>query len=139
VIFGFAHGCFDLLHEGHLHFFAEAHTRCEYLIVGINHDDSVRRLKGPGRPVQTIDVRMHAILERARPWVDALIPFDGAKGFLAARLRPQVYFAGYDQATPEDLLKTMRDMKCEVIRLGHLPGHSTSLQLEASASTTRPV
>jgi D-beta-D-heptose 7-phosphate kinase / D-beta-D-heptose 1-phosphate adenosyltransferase len=136
VIIGFTHGVFDLLHEGHLHLFAQARERCDYLIVGVNHDDSVRRLKGAPRPIQTIDVRLYAIIERAAPWVDAVIPFDGAKSQLAARLRPHVWFVGYDQATKPELLHLCEDMKCFVVRISELPGRSTSLQLAALSAKT---
>ena len=136
MIFGFCHGCFDLLHDGHLHFLAQARERCDYLIVGVNHDDSVRRLKGAPRPIEPIGQRLANIRHRAAPWVDAVIPFDGAKSYLAARLRPNIWFVGYDQVTKPELFHLCEDMKCEMVRISELPGHSTSLQLAAASAKT---
>src|SRR5690606_34239740 len=50
---GFTNGCFDLLHPGHVSLLHQARAACDRLIVGINSDGSVRRLKGEGRPVQS--------------------------------------------------------------------------------------
>ena len=49
---GFANGCFDLLHPGHMHLLRQAASQCDRLVVGLNSDDPVRRLKGAGRPAQ---------------------------------------------------------------------------------------
>lgn len=49
----FTNGCFDLLHIGHVRYLQEARARGDYLVVGLNADESVRRLKGPTRPVQS--------------------------------------------------------------------------------------
>ena len=49
---GFTNGCFDLLHPGHVSLLSQARAHCDRLVVGLNSDASVERLKGPGRPVQ---------------------------------------------------------------------------------------
>src|SRR5262249_2640760 len=54
---GFTNGCFDLLHPGHLHLIAQARAACDRLVVGLNSDASVRRIKGNGRPLQNEDAR----------------------------------------------------------------------------------
>ena len=51
-VIGFTNGCFDLLHHGHLHLIKEARKRCDFLIVGLNSDESVKMLKGAGRPIE---------------------------------------------------------------------------------------
>ena len=51
-VVGFTNGCFDLLHEGHLHLIREAKKRCDFLIVGLNSDESVKILKGESRPIE---------------------------------------------------------------------------------------
>ena len=51
-VIGFTNGCFDLLHEGHLHLIKEAKKRCDFLIIGLNSDESVKILKGENRPIE---------------------------------------------------------------------------------------
>ncbi|HKI60984.1 MAG TPA: adenylyltransferase/cytidyltransferase family protein, partial [Mariprofundaceae bacterium] len=53
----FTNGCFDLLHPGHVHYLQEARALGDFLIVGLNDDDSIRRLKGPTRPVNDLSHR----------------------------------------------------------------------------------
>ncbi len=71
---GFTNGCFDLLHAGHVHLIDQARARCDRLIVAVNTDDSVRRLKGPARPVHGLDHRMRVL--RGLRGVDLVISFD---------------------------------------------------------------
>ncbi len=69
----FTNGCFDLLHSGHVHLFREAKRLGDVLIVGVNDDASVRRIKGPRRPVFTLKERLE-ILE-AIQFIDYLVSF----------------------------------------------------------------
>ncbi|MEL7454168.1 MAG: D-glycero-beta-D-manno-heptose 1-phosphate adenylyltransferase, partial [Pseudomonadota bacterium] len=92
---GFTNGCFDILHPGHLKLLEEAKARCGRLIVGLNSDASVRRLKGAGRPV-------HSELARARV-LSALSAVDGVVLFeedtpleLIKALQPDVLVKGGD-------------------------------------------
>lgn len=57
----FTNGCFDILHEGHVQYLEEAKRLGDILVVGINSDDSVRKVKGEHRPINTIDMRMGVI------------------------------------------------------------------------------
>ena len=56
-IIGFTNGCFDLFHEGHLYLIREAKKKCDFLIVGLNSDESVKILKGKGRPIENQEIR----------------------------------------------------------------------------------
>ena len=56
-IIGFTNGCFDLFHEGHLYLIKEAKKRCDFLIVGLNSDKSVKMLKGEDRPIENQEKR----------------------------------------------------------------------------------
>ena len=56
-IIGFTNGCFDLFHEGHLYLIKEAKKKCDFLIVGLNSDESVKILKGKGRPIENQEIR----------------------------------------------------------------------------------
>ena len=71
---GFTNGCFDLLHPGHIKLLAEARAACDRLVVGLNSDASVKRLKGEGRPVQ--DVHARAEVLAALEAVDLVVIFD---------------------------------------------------------------
>lgn len=71
---GFTNGCFDLLHLGHLHLLRQAKSQCDKLIVGLNSDASVKRLKGETRPLHDEFVRSHVLA--ALEIVDAVVIFD---------------------------------------------------------------
>jgi len=70
----FTNGVFDLFHAGHLDSLQRAKAEGDVLIVGVNSDESVRRLKGPGRPVLPLDQRMRVLA--ALQFVNAVVPFD---------------------------------------------------------------
>jgi D-beta-D-heptose 7-phosphate kinase / D-beta-D-heptose 1-phosphate adenosyltransferase len=91
----FTNGCFDLLHRGHVHYLREARALGDVLIVGLNSDASVARLKGPGRPIMKIEDRA-AVLTALRT-VDHVVVFDDptAEGLVAA-IKPDVYVKGGD-------------------------------------------
>ncbi len=71
---GFTNGCFDLLHPGHVHLLEQARGQCDRLVVGLNSDASVRRLKGPTRPVQPEAARAAVLASLAA--VDLVVVFD---------------------------------------------------------------
>ena len=88
-VVGFTNGCFDLLHPGHLQSFERARALCDVLIVGLNTDASIRRLKGPGRPVNNEASR--AAMLAALKTVDYVVPFDDDTALpLIEKLRPDV-------------------------------------------------
>ncbi|MGE0455363.1 MAG: adenylyltransferase/cytidyltransferase family protein [Vicinamibacteria bacterium] len=90
-----ANGCFDVLHVGHLRYLEGAAAEADLLLVGVNGDASVRRLKGPGRPVLDEDER--AQLVAALRCVDYVVVFqeDDVRRLLLA-LRPDVHCKGTD-------------------------------------------
>lgn len=70
----FTNGCFDILHLGHIEYLAKASDLGEILIIGLNTDDSVRRLKGPSRPVN--DENARSVLLASLSFVDAVVLFN---------------------------------------------------------------
>ena len=91
----FANGVFDLLHVGHVRYLQAARSEADRLIVAVNGDASVRRLKGPGRPV--LDERARAEIVAALRGVDYVVVFDDdTVGPLLERLRPDVHCKGTD-------------------------------------------
>ncbi|MDX2221883.1 MAG: D-glycero-beta-D-manno-heptose 1-phosphate adenylyltransferase [Rhodospirillaceae bacterium] len=92
---GFTNGCFDLLHPGHVALLAQARAACDRLIVGLNSDASVRRLKGEGRPVQGAAARAAVMASLAS--VDLVLIFDGDTPIdEITALRPDVLVKGAD-------------------------------------------
>ena len=89
LVVGFTNGCFDILHPGHLSSFERARDLCDVLFVGLNSDASVRRLKGPSRPVNNEKARS-AMVSALKP-VDYVVVFDDDTALpLIDKLRPDV-------------------------------------------------
>ena len=92
---GFTNGCFDILHRGHVAYLAQARSWCDRLVVALNTDASVRRLKGEGRPVNDLDSR--AVVIGGLASVDRVTSFDDPTPIaLIERLRPDVLIKGSD-------------------------------------------
>ena len=96
----FTNGCFDLLHPGHIALIEQARGACDRLIVGLNADDSVTRLKGAGRPIQPESARAQVLASLAS--VDLVVVFaDDTPMALLEALRPDVLVKGADYSLDE--------------------------------------
>lgn len=133
---GLYNGCFDKLHEGHKHALSQAVRQCDYLILAVNTDSSVKRLKGKDRPIQPLNDRISALCGLA----DSVIPFDGDLDKLIMGIKPDILFVGYDHRAPLKIGWYSRDWKnnresgagfAQVIQLPHLLGYSTTAILKA--------
>jgi D-beta-D-heptose 7-phosphate kinase/D-beta-D-heptose 1-phosphate adenosyltransferase len=123
---GFTNGCFDILHRGHVTMLAAARAACDRLVVALNTDASVRRLKGESRPVNTLEDRMAVIA--ALQAADLVVCFDEDTPLnLITRLKPDVLFKGADYRAEDvvggDVVRA-RGGRVELIDL--VPGRSTS-------------
>jgi D-beta-D-heptose 7-phosphate kinase/D-beta-D-heptose 1-phosphate adenosyltransferase len=130
---GFTNGCFDLLHRGHVTLLAQARAACDRLVVGLNDDASVRRLKGDSRPLQ--DVHSRAEVLAALEAVDLVAVFgDDTPLALIERVRPQVLVKGGDYRREDvvghDLVEAAGG---ETILVDLVPGHSTTALVRRSA------
>jgi len=97
----FANGCFDLLHVGHIRYLAGARALGDVLVVAVNGDGSVRRLKGEGRPLMPLAERLEILSHL--DVVDRLVAFDGPTcADLLLLLRPHVQVKGTDY-TPDSI------------------------------------
>jgi rfaE bifunctional protein nucleotidyltransferase chain/domain len=98
-----ANGCFDLLHVGHVRYLRGAAAEADRLVVAVNDDESVRALKGPGRPILTAGDRAEMVAALAG--VDYVVLFSGADvADLIRRIRPDVHCKGTDyteESVPE--------------------------------------
>ncbi|HEX2117084.1 MAG TPA: D-glycero-beta-D-manno-heptose-7-phosphate kinase [Alphaproteobacteria bacterium] len=130
---GFTNGCFDLLHPGHVSLMAQAKASCDRLVVGLNSDASVRRLKGPDRPVQAEAAR--AAVLSSLSTVDLVVVFgEDTPLELIKALRPDVLVKGadyrIDQVVGADLVHRWGG---RVLLAELSPGHSTTATIRKLA------
>ncbi len=92
---GFTNGCFDLIHPGHVRLLAAARAQCDRLVVGLNSDASVQRLKGPDRPVQTESARATVMASMAAADLVVIFDEDTPERLIRAIL-PEVLIKGAD-------------------------------------------
>jgi D-beta-D-heptose 7-phosphate kinase/D-beta-D-heptose 1-phosphate adenosyltransferase len=124
-------GCFDILHAGHVSYLEEARSCGDRLVVAVNDDDSVRRLKGPARPITGLADRMAILAGLAS--VDWVVPFaEDTPAALIAKVLPNVLVKGGDYRA-EDIAggDAVRKNGGEVRVLSFKPGRSTSALIDA--------
>ena len=122
----FTNGCFDVLHAGHVEYLAWARSQGDALIVGLNDDDSVRRLKGASRPI--VPFRDRAAVLSALRSVDAVVGFgERTPEVLLDRLRPDVHVKS-DQYRIEELPErtVVLSYGGRIALAPHVAGHSTT-------------
>lgn len=125
----FTNGCFDVVHRGHTTYLRQARELGDLLVVALNDDDSVRRLKGPERPINPAEDRAGVLAALA--CVDLVTVFATDTPIpLIERLRPEVYVKGGDYS-PEMLSETgvVRGYGGEVVMVDYVPEHSTTAVL----------
>jgi D-beta-D-heptose 7-phosphate kinase/D-beta-D-heptose 1-phosphate adenosyltransferase len=122
----FTNGCFDLLHSGHIHIFREAKKKGDILIVAVNDDASVRKIKGPSRPIFPLDERLE-ILE-ALEEIDYLVSFsEETPQKIIALLLPDVLVKGGDWKIDEVVgRKEVEEVGGKVVIIPYLEGYSSS-------------
>lgn len=126
----FTNGVFDLLHPGHVDVLLRARRHGEALVVGLNSDASVRRLKGNDRPIRSETERSYVLAALAM--VDAVVPFDQDTPLdLILELRPDVLVKGGDYS--EDTIVGAREVRSwggDVVVVPLTPGHSTTSTIQ---------
>ena len=123
---GFTNGCFDLLHPGHVSLLSQARAQCDRLVVGLNSDASVVRLKGPGRPVQSEQARAAVLASLAS--VDLVVIFDENTPLsLIAEIKPELLVKGADYRHDEVVgVEIVEAYGGKVMLAELLPGFSTT-------------
>ncbi|HMK51525.1 MAG TPA: D-glycero-beta-D-manno-heptose 1-phosphate adenylyltransferase [Thermodesulfobacteriota bacterium] len=126
----FTNGCFDLLHVGHIRYLEEAKTLGDILIVGVNSDTSVRKLKGPKRPVLPVEERTEILSGLA--CVDYITVFDELDPLaLITSLQPNVLVKGGDWTKEQTIGKEVVERSGgEVVIIPFVKGASTSSIIE---------
>jgi D-beta-D-heptose 7-phosphate kinase/D-beta-D-heptose 1-phosphate adenosyltransferase len=135
---GLTNGCFDILHAGHVTYLGQAKSRCDKLVLALNHDESIRILKGPTRPVNDHNSRAQVMM--ALKSIDLVVLFgahkageDNTASPVIAVVKPDIYFKGgdYTIATlPE--AKVVHSYGGQVEILGLVDGHSTTAIIQRS-------
>jgi D-beta-D-heptose 7-phosphate kinase/D-beta-D-heptose 1-phosphate adenosyltransferase len=128
-----AGGCFDVLHTGHVRLLEEARRLGDHLVVCLNGDDSVRRLKGPGRPLNVAEDRATVLLSLA--CVDAVIVFDEDTPCRVLRvLRPHLFVKGGDyQGVELEEREVLAKWGGQLVLLPLVGGRSTTRLISAAA------
>jgi len=126
----FTNGCFDLFHAGHLRYLEKAKTLGDILIVGVNSDASVQRLKGPRRPVLPLEERMELL--SGLECVDYVVSFDEPTPLeLITVLKPHILVKGGDWSKETIVGKEVVErLGGEVVALPFIEGNSTSHLIE---------
>ncbi len=130
----FSNGCFDILHLGHVDYLSRAADFGDKLIIGLNSDASVKRIKGENRPINSQEAR--AALLAALFFVDAVVFFDEDTPYeLIKTVQPDILVKGNDYA-PKDIvgydIVTAKGGKVETVEL--VPGLSTTILIEKMKS-----
>ncbi|MCD6086687.1 MAG: D-glycero-beta-D-manno-heptose 1-phosphate adenylyltransferase [Candidatus Hydrothermae bacterium] len=122
----FTNGCFDLIHRGHVEYLYFARKQGDVLVVGINSDESVRRLKGKGRPLSSLTDRMY-VLASLEP-VDFVVPFEEDTPYeLIKDVLPDVLVKGRDYRPDEVVGRDIVEGRGgKLVLADYLEGYSTS-------------
>lgn len=132
----FTNGCFDLLHVGHVRYLQAARELGDALVVAINGDASVRRLKGPGRPVNREADRAEVLA--ALESVDFVMIFQGERvSDLVRAIRPHIYVKGGDytiDSLNREEVAALREVGADIRILPLIPGQSTTAMIQKMES-----
>ncbi|MCM0020707.1 MAG: D-glycero-beta-D-manno-heptose 1-phosphate adenylyltransferase, partial [Tagaea sp.] len=130
---GFTNGCFDLLHPGHVSLIGQARAACDRLIVGLNADSSVKRLKGPDRPIQSEAARAAVLASLAHVDLVAIFAEDTPIALIRS-VKPDVLVKGADYT--KDKVVGAKDVESwggRVVLARLVEGQSTTSTLKRMA------
>jgi D-beta-D-heptose 7-phosphate kinase/D-beta-D-heptose 1-phosphate adenosyltransferase len=134
---GFTNGVFDLLHPGHIKVLAQARARCDRLVVGLNSDGSVKRLKGKDRPIQNERARAEVLAGLEAVDLVAIFPQDTPLE-LIRRVKPSVLVKGGDYKREQVVGREVVEAQGgEVVLVDLVPGFSTTRIVQRSRSRKR--
>jgi len=130
-------GCFDVLHAGHVAYLKEARQLGDVLIVGVNTDGSVRRLKGAGRPLNPVGDRVEVLAALA--CVDHVVVFEETHPRrLIEAVRPDVYVKGGDYGPELPERELVESLGGRIAIMAHRPGRSTTALVERIRAVLEP-
>jgi len=131
----FTNGCFDILHRGHIQYLCQASYYGDILVVGLNTDRSVRKIKGAGRPLQ--DQESRSLVLASLFFVDYVIPFEEETPLeLISKIVPDILIKGSDYKTEEIVgHDVVIKHGGKVITVPYIKGYSTTSILEKLKKT----
>ncbi|MFA5270937.1 MAG: adenylyltransferase/cytidyltransferase family protein [Candidatus Omnitrophota bacterium] len=122
----FTNGCFDIIHPGHIKILKEAKDKGEVLVVGLNSDSSIRKIKGPSRPIMNQRARTRVL--SAIEYVDFIVLFDDNTPLeIIKKIKPDVLVKGEDWEKDKII---GREFAKKIFRIKFHPGYSTSAIIE---------
>jgi len=123
---GFTNGCFDIIHQGHIYYLKEARKKCDFLIVGLNSDESIKKLKGKDRPILSEKERSE-VLENFN-FIDRIVLFNEETPVkLIKKIKPSFIFKGDDYKIEEVVgHQIIKRWGGKVILIKCIKGKSTS-------------
>lgn len=123
---GLTNGCFDLLHPGHLHLIKNSSLMCNYLIVAVNSDLSIKSIKGENRPIQSEEIRINNLSKI--PNIDAIVLFeDDTPINIIPKIMPNIIFKGSDYKEKDVVgYDFVRKNSGKVVLIDLLEGFSTT-------------
>ena len=126
IVIGFTNGCFDLLHKGHLKLISEAKNSCDYLIVAVNSDKSIKSIKGNDRPIQNQDIRTKNLSKIKE--INAVIIFEQDTPLeILKEILPNILFKGSDYRNEKIIgSELIKKIGGEIIIIDLLEGYSTT-------------
>ena len=127
---GFTNGCFDLLHQGHIDYLKKSKNKCDFLILGLNSDTSIKKIKGSGRPILNQNERSQIL--SSFDFIDRIIIFNEVTPIkLIKKIKPKYIFKG-DDYTEEQVIgnKEIKEWAGKVILIKCVEGKSTSKIIE---------
>jgi len=131
----FSNGCFDVIHLGHIEYLSQARDLGDVLVIGLNSDDSVRRLKGENRPINPAEAR--AVTLAAMSFVDAVVVFDEDTPIDLIRvIQPDVLVKGKDYDGKEIVGSDVVNARGgQVVTIEMTLGYSTTHTIELAKRT----
>ena len=129
-IIGFTNGCFDLLHTGHISYLKSAKQKCDILILGLNSDESIRKLKGKNRPIVELKDRVEIL--SSFPFIDKIVVFDEVTPIkLIKRIKPNIIFKGKDYKKQDVVgFRESKKWQGRVILIDFIKNKSTTKLIE---------
>lgn len=126
----FTNGCFDIIHHGHVAYLAQARDLGDLLVLGLNSDASVKRLKGPSRPIN--DEQSRALVLAAFEFIDYVVFFEEDTPFnLISAVQPDVLVKGGDYKIEDIVGHDIVEKKGgRVVTIDFVPGFSTTKIVE---------
>ena len=127
---GFTNGCFDLIHQGHVDYLKKSSEKCDFFILGLNSDSSIKKIKGSSRPIISQSERSKILAHY--DFIDRIIIFNEKTPLnIIKKIKPQFLFKGDDYKISEVVgAKEIKDWGGKVILIKCLKGKSTSKIIE---------